>query len=171
MSTVSIPLRSRKYKGLYALIDDEDLAIISCFHIWAVHAHPKAGLYYAVARHSDSQGKTRDVLMHRLILGASQTEWVDHANHNGLDNRRCNIRLCSPQENHCNRHLNTNNTSGYKGVYWDKHKQRWQAQIKFQGQRMRLGRFKIKEDAAVAYNEAASRLFGSFALLNHITPL
>lgn len=56
------------------------------------------------------------VLLHRLILNAPKGIYVDHINHDQLDNRRINIRLCTPSENQHNRHPNKNNKTGYTGV-------------------------------------------------------
>jgi hypothetical protein len=95
---------------------------------------------------------------------------VDHENRNGLDCRRTNLRLATHRQNIMNTGLRPANTSGYKGVSWDKENQKWRASIRAYGRSYNLGRFSTKEEAARAYNEAASRLHGSFARLNLICP-
>lgn len=90
---------------------------------------------------------------------------VDHINGNGLDNRRCNLRVCSHGENMRNRTMNRNNRSGYKGVYFDpdKNGRPWRAQIRANGRKHSLGRFDTAEQAYEAYQKAAERLHGEFA--------
>lgn len=106
--------------------------------------------------------KKRLVAMHVAILGMEG----DHISRNTLDNRRGNLRPCTNAENSKNRNLNRNNKSGFKGVYWHERRQRWMAQICADGKQIDLGRFKTKEEAARAYNEAANRLHGDFASPN-----
>jgi hypothetical protein len=93
---------------------------------------------------------------------------VDHINHNGLDNRRTNLRVCTRVQNQGNRKRNVNNVSGYKGVYLDGRRGHWVASIREGGRSLKLGRFPTAEDAALAYNEAATTKWGEYALLNEI---
>jgi hypothetical protein len=60
------------------------------------------------------------------------------------------------------------NTSGFKGVYWDKRKGKWAATITVNGKHQRLGYFRSKHAAARAYNKAARRAFGKHAYQNPI---
>lgn len=80
-------------------------------------------------------------------------EVIDHINHNGLDNRKCNLRICTNQENICNCEIPKNNKSGCKGVYWAKDKQKWTVTIKLN----------IQEDAIKARQEASKKYYGDFA--------
>lgn len=107
-------------------------------------------------------------LLHRLIMNAKDNEYVDHINFNKLDNRKCNLRICSKAENTQYQQISTRNTSGYKGVSWDKENNKWYAQIKTNGKHFNLGRFDNKHEAAKAYNIAAIHMFGEFAKLNDI---
>src|SRR5678815_2653841 len=92
---------------------------------------------------------------------------VDHKNGNGLDNRRENLRVCTQAENLANMRKHRG-VSRYKGVTWDSSRRRWLAQIKNHGPNVNLGRYDSEVDAAHAYNEAALRLKGEYALLNEI---
>lgn len=111
-------------------------------------------------------------LAHRLVFlymtGAWPADQVDHSNQIKTDNRWCNLRECTYSENQGNRTLQKNNKSGYKGVTWRKAEKKWYASVGFKGKHIYLGRYKEKKDAAMAYNDKATELFGEFACLNEI---
>lgn len=88
--------------------------------------------------------------------------YVDHINGDTLDNRRCNLRYATNQQNQANSKLKSNNTSGYKGVTWDPVNKKWVAQIMFNRKNIKLGRFKNKLKAHQAYVSAGTRLFGEY---------
>lgn len=106
--------------------------------------------------------------MHRRIMKAKKGEYVDHINHNPRDNRKSNLRLCTNSENNMNRYLQSNSKTGYKGVSWSIVGNCWRAYIKVRGQQLHLGYFDTKEQAALAYNEAALVHHGAFAILNEV---
>lgn len=149
-------------QGKVALVDDEDFDRLAP-HKWYVRKD-KHGKYYALRSAWGLMRKT--VYMHREIIGAPRGMIVDHVNGNALDNQRSNLRLCTNSENMCNRGKQTDNTSGYKGVTWNSHRRRWQAQIKLNGKMVQSGRFDTPEDAARAYDEAARKHHGEFAKTN-----
>lgn len=98
---------------------------------------------------------------------------VDHINHDTLDNRRQNLRVVTRRQNQANmRKCSKATSSKYKGVSWDKSRNKWMAALgpKVEGKtrRIHLGRFDREEDAALAYNKGASALFGVFAKLNKV---
>lgn len=150
-------------RGYVAIVDDADYERFS-HYTW--RAVVRSNTLYAT-RHvpKDVDGKHRSILMHREVMDACPGEEVDHINHNGLDNRRENLRICSRLENSRNR-IKTWGSSQYKGVSWQKDRGKWQAYIKA-GKRMEhLGNFVNEEDAARAYDRAARNYFGEFAHLN-----
>ena len=107
--------------------------------------------------------------LHRIVLGLSKSNKnPDHINGNPLDNRKSNLRICTQHQNTCNNKIPKNNTSGYKGVTWDKSRKKWAALIKFNYKSIHLGRFEDKLKAVLAYNEKAKELFGEYARLNLI---
>lgn len=110
----------------------------------------------------------RVVLERKLGRPLRKGEWCDHINRDPLDNRRENLRVATPSQNSCNHGLQSNNTSGYKGVSWSTERQKWEAYIKLNRKRISLGRHKTLRAAVLAYNEAAARLHGEFAVLNPI---
>lgn len=91
---------------------------------------------------------------------------VDHINHNGLDNRRSNLRLCSHSGNQHNTRLRSTNTSGYKGIGWHKRREKWQVAITTNGIRRYLGYFTDINDAVIARKAAEEKYVGEFAFNN-----
>ena len=122
--------------------------------------------------HLDGSGervyaKHGKVSVHRMIMGLSigDKRCVDHINHDTLDNRRANLRVCTSSNNSMNR-VKFCGASQYKGVYWHKRDQCWRASIKHLGTNRRLGTFSTEVDAAMAYDVAARKYHGEFAYLN-----
>lgn len=150
-------------KGMVALVDDEDYAMLMS-HKWR-SMKSKNGTLYAV-RNVQVNGKWGSILMHRLVMDAPPGTEVDHINMNTLDNRKENLRVCSRSENSCNRPANANNTSGYKGVSWDKRNKKWVAQIRRDKKIIHIGYYDDAEEAARAYDEKAKGLFREFAWTN-----
>lgn len=109
---------------------------------------------------------------HRLAYLYVNGEWpsheIDHINRKKDDNRWVNLRECTHAQNTRNSEKSKNNTSGYKGVCWNKRAKKWQAAICFKGKVKGLGHYNNKQDAAKAYNDKAKELFGEFAYLNKV---
>lgn len=145
-------------QGQVALVDDADYESLSKFKWRAYRDH---NTFYAMR--NTPRPNRRYVRMHQEITGLKK---VDHADGNGLNNQRHNLRAASHNENMWNRRLQQNNTSGFKGVYFSKRDQKWKAQIRFQRQRIHLGYFLTAEEAAKAYDAAALKHFGKFAAPN-----
>lgn len=101
--------------------------------------------------------------LHRLIVNAPKGMVVDHINHNGLDNRKCNLRICTNQENICNCEIPKNNKSGCKGVYWAKDKHKWTVQVTVDNKTIYIGRYDSLEEAIMARKEASKKYYGEFA--------
>lgn len=154
---VAIPLT----QGKVAIVDEADAEMVSRYR-WCY-----LNVGYA-ARHERIDGKDRTILMHRFLLGASPEQLVDHINGNGLDNRRVNIRLCSKADNQRNQRRNSKNTTGYKGVSFDKARGKYSASIGVNGEQITLGRFPTAEEASLAYEEAARRYHGEFAYVHSV---
>jgi len=147
-------------RGLYTLVDDADYDFLS---MWKWSAKQYRNNCYAVRR--DKSNKI--IKMHRELLSLTNPKIEgDHINGNGLDNQRKNLRTCSHQQNICNQRKSSANSSGYKGVSYRKDIGKWDAYIKVNQKRIWLGCFKIKEDAARAYDDAARIYFGEFARPN-----
>jgi hypothetical protein len=154
--TKQIPLT----KGRFALVDDEDFEYLVQFK-W--HACQARNVFYAKRRIGKRIPHT-DLPMQNAIMGVPPGVQVDHKDHDGLNNTRENLRVCTNAENNCNKGKQSNNTSGYKGVHSLRGK--WQAQIKSNGTKKYLGVFNTPEEAARAYDKVARELHGEFAYLN-----
>ncbi len=151
-------------QGAFALVDDEDYGSLIKYR-WFLHKDKRIKYAFRNARDTQS-GKRIRVLMHRQILGTRQGFETDHINHNGIDNRRQNIRECNSSQNQHNAKLRTDNTSGYKGVSRVSASKTWQARIRHMGKSIYLGAFPTAIKAAEAYDEAALKYFGEFAYTN-----
>lgn len=96
-----------------------------------------------------------------LMTGHWPAQQVDHANGNNLDNRWCNLRLCTVSQNNTNRHVPVRSASGLVGAV--KNGNRWTAKIRNDGPQKVIGHFDIPQDAHAAYMEAALKTHGPFA--------
>lgn len=108
------------------------------------------------------------VLAWAYMTGAWPVLTIDHKNKDQLDNKWDNLRLATRSQNQMNRGLQSNNTSGYKGVVWHKIIKKWVARIKIDNKTKHLGCFTSPEEAFVAYCEAAKVLHGEFASLDRV---
>lgn len=160
-------------QGKFAIVDDENFEQLSK-HKWCVQKAENT--FYAI-RGIGGRLNHRVISMHRQILGLKHGDGkqTDHKNHNGLDNREANLRVCINTQNQHNRLKAKNKrTSQYKGIYWHKgriykgkqYKGRWQVEIQFNKKRIYLGSFHNEIKAAKMYDKKAKVLFGEFANLN-----
>jgi hypothetical protein len=145
-------------QGKFAIVDAEDYEKLNRYK-W--HAIRQANTFYAVRR----QGNKK-IRMHRVITNAPKGLDCDHIDHNGLNNRKKNLRLCTRLQNSRNQRARKGGTSKYKGVYWHKDQKKWHAGISSCGKSYFLGSFDNEVDAAKAYDKKAKVLFGQFACLN-----
>lgn len=149
-------------QGKYAIVDDEYYAELIKYK-W--YPHHTFNLCYAVRHTKCVKGKRGLVYMHRQILNAPKGKMIDHIDRNDLNNRIANIRLCFNSQNQHNSKKQSDNTSGYKGVSWHKHRKKWIAHIR-NGKLIHLGYFCSAVEAAKAYDDKAKELFGEFANTN-----
>ena len=146
----------------FAVVDDTDYDRLAS-HRWWVARQPNAA--YAIRAEKIGVGLYRTVYMHREILRAPDGVQVDHINHDGLDNRRANLRLCSQSQNNLNRSRRRTG-SPYRGVFYRADRGTWRAVIWVDGVRRYLGAFATAEEAALARDHAAKEHHGTFAQLN-----
>lgn len=155
-------------QGKVALVSDEDYDHL-CQYRWCAHRGGPRSSAYAV-RNTGKWPHRTHTQMHRVIAERMGLEIagleVDHINGDGLDNRRSNLRVATAAENRRNRRRSSNNSSGYKGVSFNRHARKWAAHIGTGGAFLHLGYFVSKEDAAREYDSAARKYFGAFARTN-----
>jgi hypothetical protein len=146
-------------KGLFAAVDDSDYDHLQEYKWFATKGRNK---FYA-GRCVWRNRRSITILMHREILRPKPNEQIDHADGNPLNNQKSNLRVATPAQNNANRGKTRSNTSGYKGVFWDKTRDRWYAQINVSRKHLFLGRYKSLDLAAAAYQDAALLHYGDFA--------
>lgn len=154
-------------KGYVAIVDDEDYDEVSQY-TWYCKVDKK--ILYA-ERRTNAESRRSTILMHRFILGLrlGDKKIVDHINHDGLDNRRCNLRVCTQAQNMWNATKKDKSASSkYKGVHYKPKTNNWVAKICVHYKTIRLGVHKTEADAANAYNQAALKYHGEFAHVNTI---
>ena len=107
------------------------------------------------------------IYMHRDVIKVPEGMVVDHINHDGMDNRRVNLRAATHAQNAYHTKKRSGAThSKYKGIHWRKKHKKWVARIMFEGKRIYLGCFRNEIEAAKAYDRAARKYHGEFASLN-----
>jgi hypothetical protein len=153
-------------QGQWAIVDEEDFERINMLR-W--HASSRNGKFYASHWLTTNSRTKKLVGMHRMIVCAPIHKEVDHKNHNGLDNRKTNLRICSQLQNEKNKPRYSNNASGFKGVVL--RNGAIISQITADTKVVYLGTFATLETAAEAYDSAALRYFGEFACTNKMLGL
>ena len=168
--------------GKMAFIDEENLHLFDGRRTWRSYFD---GWNWYVRRHSTVNKKSKTFLLHREVLGITDPKvLIDHIDGNGLNNMKCNLRICTHSQNRKNRHNKSDkHTSKYLGVslkttkYKYKVKsgeervsitKRWEARIQHNKKQISIGFFDNEQDAAIAYNQKAIQCHGEFASLNKI---
>lgn len=147
-------MKKIKIQNKYAIVDNEDFDRLNQYR-WRLD--------------KDGYAKTTTLkFMHRLVLNLQPNDGkrTDHKNRNRLDNRKENLRIATIAQNNQNCGKKPNNTSGYKGISWHKHHNKWISNIRYNGKRIHLGYFSNKEDAAATYKNAAIKYHGEFVCLD-----
>jgi hypothetical protein len=163
--------RIRLTQGQYAIVDPEDYEKLVRLR-W--RATKSRNTYYAI-RSITVSGKRSFEMMHRVIMKEElekiprrlrKSMLIDHINHNGLDNRKANLRLATRAQNSRNRRPVGRGSSKYKGVTYRKSDGVFIADIRAGRKRIYLGCFRREKEAAKAYDTAARKYHGEFASLN-----
>lgn len=131
---------------------------------WFAEFDKRSGDYYA-ARRDYSGDKPRRIMLHDVLI-PHDLPTTDHISGDTLDNRDENLRPATVKENSRNRKRPIDNTSGYKGVWWRKERNRWVATIRVDDCHIYISSHKLAIDAARSYDRAAILYFGKFARTN-----
>jgi hypothetical protein len=150
-------------QGKYALVDNEDYEKLSKYKWYS----QKNRLTWYTTRWIKKDGKWKQIQMHRQIMKTPKGMVTDHIDHNGLNNQKKNLRICTVQQNNCN-NLQKAGKSGVRGVYWYKRYNNWHVQITINGKRTHIGYYDDINEAAKEWNRVAKKYNGEFAILNKV---
>lgn len=152
-------------QGRYALVDESDFIEINKYK-W----HFAGG--YARRNIKLANGKRRMEFMHRVIANTSSEKFTDHIDGDTLNNQKCNLRNVEKAQNAMNARKKADASSKYKGVSFFKREKdkvgKWTSKIQVNKNTILLGYFKSEIEAALAYNQAAIKNFGEYAVLNEV---
>ena len=157
--------RIRVGRKNFALVDDDDYEALIEYN-WILLSC-SGGLRYAT-RKNQAGKRPYAFLMHREIMSVPKGLTVDHIDGNGLNNCKNNLRLATHSEQQWNRQKNSNNTTGYRGVYYDKRNKIYRAEMRAGRVKWSLGTYTNPRDAAIAYNVATLLLKDEHATMNDI---
>lgn len=144
-------------RGMEALVDDDDY---DCLRRYSWYLEPGRQTDYAackIDRRKESMHGFIAYVNNLLIVGE-----IDHIDRNGLNNQKTNFRSASSSQNKVNTGIRSTNTSGYKGVTWNRERQKWQVQAC----EVNLGRYTDIVEAALVYDGFMYKRFGDRAVLN-----
>ena len=160
-------IESKRRGTQKVLVDEEDWDLVNQYkwHIWGRDSRNPLYALTKIPAPETKSGK-KDLPMHRLIMNAPKGMQVDHINHNGLDNRKQNLRICTPGQNQQNQGKTRSNTSGFKGVSYFKITGKWRAAIRINKKETHIGYYDTPEEAAMAYDANANHYHGEYACLN-----
>jgi len=137
---------SKRFGEQKTIVDDEDFERLKKLKNLKWCVVKKRGHIYFQKR---LPGKVL-VELHRWIMNTPKGMYTDHIDQNTLDNRRCNLRICSNSANLRNGKIRINNKSGYPGVFFIKETKKWIAFIKVNYKRFHIGRFNTFNEAVDA---------------------
>jgi hypothetical protein len=151
-------------QGKIALVDDEDYEHLKQYK-W--YANKRCNTFYAL-RNKWANGEHSIIFMHREILGLVKGDGkiADHRDRDGLHNWKENLRIVTPIVSILNRRENKNNTSGYRGVSWNKNAKKWVVHIGINGEDVYCGLYADPVIAALTYDSKAKKYHGDEAILN-----
>ena len=147
--------------GTKFVFDLIDLPIVQQYR-WYACRYRERGIPYL----TNSNG----VMLHQLLMGFTQGKEVDHINLNTLDNRRCNLRICTHQQNQINQPVQKNNTSGVPGVSFYPPRKKFRARIKVSQHDIHLGYYLTFTEATQARNVGMELMFGEYGRYNDVPP-
>lgn len=146
-------------KNKYALVDDDLVDSLNQWK-WRIGGHGYATR--ALPKQERVNGKQGNIFMHRVIDETPTGQYIDHINHNKLDNRKENLRRVTYSQNCMNKSLQSNNTTGYRGIHWNKKLSKWQVTICIMRKNIYLGIYEDLETAKKVRRDAEEMYFKEF---------
>lgn len=122
--------------------------------------------YWSIENNGYPINTKTGIRLHRYLMSYPKDMYVDHISGDKRDNRRSNLRVCTPQQNSFNRHSSLNNKTGVIGVHQNE-RGKFVAQIGIDHHRYHLGIFETCEEAEIARKEAEEELYGEFSAKKH----
>jgi hypothetical protein len=150
--TYGIPLT----KGHVAFIDKDDFDKVKDYAWWSDYDKVLDSFY------AKGWIDGKNIRMHRLILNVPTNTIVDHKDHNTLNNKKNNLRLCTQSQNCQNKRMQSDNSTGYKGVYLEKKTNKYRSKIRINGKLKHLGYYSTAIEAYTAYKTVAEKIHGEF---------
>jgi hypothetical protein len=147
----------------FAIVDNEDYEFLNQNKWYASYCPSTNGFYAKRAQYLgifNGKQKMTSVRMHRVVMEGvigrelKQKEFIDHINHDPLDNRRDNLRIATTRQNNQNRKDKFKKSSEYPGVCWSDSRHKWRASITLNKKHTHLGYFEDEREAAKAYEQA-----------------
>lgn len=146
-----------KDKIMETVIDLCDFEIVSQYNWFAWYS--KGNDQYYVRGFNYSKYGNKQFYMHRIIMNPPKDKLIDHINHDSLNNKRSNLRIVTPSQNHQNRKPGVQlGQSKERNVVWDKFTNSWKVYFKYNKQRYNVGRYKTIEEAIKARDEFKNKL-------------
>lgn len=144
--------------------------------ILKTHNRGKGYIFTTLMSRIDDEATATKISVHRLVAEAFVSnpdpygkKWVDHIDHNRMNNRADNLQWVNPTENARKRGIMSNNTSGITGVYFNKAANKWMSYIRDHGKMLYLGIYATKQEAEFVRILAAGDIHGDFAMANNTT--
>ena len=110
--------------------------------------------YYVRCRY-----KNKSYLFHRLVMKCPKDMQIDHINHDTLDNRKQNLRICTAKVNNQNKVINNSKSSGHRNIYWKPKLNKWEVGLQINYKKIYIGVFSKLEDAIQAAKQARQKYF------------
>ena len=160
-----IELRRKNGENFWTIIDLDDLdRVLEYPYTWyAKYQYLNKGYYVYASEYIPEKQRCRSIFLHQFIVNANG-KTVDHINGDTFDNRKSNLRIVEYSNNSKNRKCrNSNNTSGYRNVSWNKKENKWVVQLQINKKNKVLGRFDDVHEAGKFAEEMRVKYYGEFA--------
>ena len=167
-NTVVMKLKRKNGDVFDCLFDLEDLEKVLQYR-WHARYNPSGDAFYAHCTFYlgtvNGKPKYESIHMNKVIMNIPKGRkyYVDHKNHNTLDNRKSNLRIATVSNNSRHRgKINSNNSSGYRNVSWDESRKKWMVQLQVNGKNKCLGIFDNVDEASEFAEEMRQQYYKNY---------